>query len=74
MRITIAIPILVALFCMPGCLLRVVGVMDPNSLEYGTRGDGIGLVRRGARALLDRHDERIDGCDGNMAVGGVVFS
>ena len=53
--------ILVALFCIPGCLLRVVGVMGPNSFEYGTRGDGIGLVRRGARALLDRHDGRIDG-------------
>ena len=61
MRIMITIPILVALFGIPRCLLHVMWVMDPNSFEYGTRVAGIGLVRRAARALLDCHDGRIDG-------------
>ena len=72
MRITIAIPILVALFGIPRCLLRVMWVMDPNSFEYGTRGDGIGLVRCGARALWGAMMKRMV-ADGHGQVRCTVF-
>ena len=36
--------------------------MGPSTREYGTCGARIGLARRGARALLDCHDGKDDGC------------
>ena len=56
MRITIAMSMLAALFRVCWCFLRVVGVLDLSTREYGTCGTRIGLARRGARALLDCHD------------------
>ena len=53
--------ILAALFRVCWCFLRVAGVLDPSTREYGTCGTRIGLARRGARALLDCHDGKDDG-------------
>ena len=61
LRITIAISMLAALFRVRWCFLRVAGVLDLSTREYGTCGARIGLARRGARALLDCHDGKDDG-------------
>ena len=70
MRITIAMSMLAALFRVCWCFLRVVGVLDLSTREYGTCGTRIGLALGAAperfwTAMMGRMM-----ADGKMAVGG----